>query len=193
MVLEMPFPNINVACDRGRLEARLHRGQVNLSPIVCDEDAIGWSRFWLTDGDHKLITQSEHSGAGCRIVLCVTVTKLMGRTFLDPINGYGVSHEEASTGLVDGAVLIVAFHAGILCASNLPVKLSLVTNLSYLVCVNWKRLLAGANPGLQNRRVAGNPVTDGFDPHSLPPFVSNELPGFRLRLRVRPRAKISLL
>ena len=24
-------------------------------------------------------------------------------------------------------------------------------------------------PGLQNRRVAGNPVTGGFDPHSLPP------------------------
>ena len=25
---------------------------------------------------------------------------------------------------------------------------------------------------LQNRRVAGNPVTDGFDPHSLPPFFN---------------------
>jgi len=29
--------------------------------------------------------------------------------------------------------------------------------------------------GLQNRRVAGNPVTGGFDPHSLPPFVFNWL------------------
>jgi len=30
---------------------------------------------------------------------------------------------------------------------------------------------SGDRPGLQNRRVAGNPVTGGFDPHSLPPFV----------------------
>ena len=29
---------------------------------------------------------------------------------------------------------------------------------------------SGDRPGLQNRRVAGNPVTGGFDPHSLPPF-----------------------
>ena len=28
---------------------------------------------------------------------------------------------------------------------------------------------SGDRPGLQNRRVAGNPVTGGFDPHSLPP------------------------
>jgi hypothetical protein len=29
---------------------------------------------------------------------------------------------------------------------------------------------SGDRPGLQNRRVAGNPVIGGFDPHSLPPF-----------------------
>src|SRR5580698_2800686 len=29
---------------------------------------------------------------------------------------------------------------------------------------------SGDRPGLQNRRAAGNPVTGGFDPHSLPPF-----------------------
>jgi hypothetical protein len=30
---------------------------------------------------------------------------------------------------------------------------------------------SGDRPGLQNRRAAGHPVTGGFDPHSLPPFV----------------------
>jgi hypothetical protein len=33
-----------------------------------------------------------------------------------------------------------------------------------------KRMRSGDRPGLQNRRAAGNPVTGGFDPHSLPPF-----------------------
>ena len=37
---------------------------------------------------------------------------------------------------------------------------------------------SGDRPGLQNRREAGNPVTDGFDSHSLPPFVHNELRTF---------------
>ena len=32
---------------------------------------------------------------------------------------------------------------------------------------------SGDRPGLQNRRVAGNPVTGGFDPHSLPPIFNN--------------------
>jgi hypothetical protein len=35
-----------------------------------------------------------------------------------------------------------------------------------------KRMRSGDRPGLQNRRVAGHPVTGGFDPHSLPPFFS---------------------
>jgi hypothetical protein len=30
---------------------------------------------------------------------------------------------------------------------------------------------SGDRPGLQNRRVAGNPVIGGFDPHSLPPIL----------------------
>ncbi len=30
----------------------------------------------------------------------------------------------------------------------------------------------GDRPGLQNRRAAGNPVTGGFDSHSLPPSKS---------------------
>jgi|1185.fasta_scaffold12304_3 hypothetical protein len=34
---------------------------------------------------------------------------------------------------------------------------------------------SGDRPGLQNRRVAGNPVTGGFDSHSLPPFAFNNL------------------
>jgi hypothetical protein len=34
---------------------------------------------------------------------------------------------------------------------------------------------SGDRPGLQNRRVAGFPVAGGFDPHSLPPFIFNEL------------------
>jgi hypothetical protein len=38
-----------------------------------------------------------------------------------------------------------------------------------------KRMRSGDRPGLQNRRVAGFPVTGGFDPHSLPPFVLNKL------------------
>lgn len=33
-----------------------------------------------------------------------------------------------------------------------------------------KRMRSGDRPGLQNRRVADNPVTGGFDPHSLPPI-----------------------
>ena len=36
-----------------------------------------------------------------------------------------------------------------------------------------KRMRSGDRPGLQNRWVAGDPVTDGFDPHSLPPFIYN--------------------
>jgi len=32
---------------------------------------------------------------------------------------------------------------------------------------------SGDRPGLQNRRAAGNPVTGGFDPHSLPPFFNH--------------------
>ena len=32
---------------------------------------------------------------------------------------------------------------------------------------------SGDRPGLQNRRVAGNPVTGGFDPHSLPPLFND--------------------
>jgi hypothetical protein len=34
---------------------------------------------------------------------------------------------------------------------------------------------SGDRPGLQNRRAAGHPVAGGFDSHSLPPFVFNEL------------------
>jgi hypothetical protein len=34
-----------------------------------------------------------------------------------------------------------------------------------------KRMRSGDRPGLQNRRAAGNPVTDGFDSHTLPPVV----------------------
>jgi hypothetical protein len=34
---------------------------------------------------------------------------------------------------------------------------------------------SGDRPGLQNRRAAGNPVTGGFDPHSLPPKLEGEL------------------
>jgi hypothetical protein len=50
-----------------------------------------------------------------------------------------------------------------------------------------KRMRSGDRPGLQNRRVAGFPVTGGFDPHSLPPFVLNKLNVHRADLRVRPR------
>src|SRR5207244_12911458 len=39
-----------------------------------------------------------------------------------------------------------------------------------LSCVR-KRMRSGDRPGLQNRRAAGYPVTGGFDPHSLPPFL----------------------
>ena len=39
-----------------------------------------------------------------------------------------------------------------------------------------KRMRSGDRPGLQNRRVAGHPVTGGFDPHSLPPMHFNCLP-----------------
>jgi len=43
------------------------------------------------------------------------------------------------------------------------------------VTMRWKRMRSGDRPGLQNRRVAGTPVTGGFDPHSLPPIVFNNL------------------
>jgi hypothetical protein len=36
---------------------------------------------------------------------------------------------------------------------------------------------SGDRPGLQNRRVAGHPVTGGFDPHSLPPLLVWLAPG----------------
>jgi hypothetical protein len=35
---------------------------------------------------------------------------------------------------------------------------------------------SGDRPGLQNRRAAGNPVTGGFDPHSLPPLFEQAAP-----------------
>ena len=41
------------------------------------------------------------------------------------------------------------------------------------VTTSWKRMRSGDRPGLQNRRVAGNPVTGGFDPHSLPPVLNS--------------------
>ena len=34
---------------------------------------------------------------------------------------------------------------------------------------------SGDRPGLQNRRAAGNPVTGGFDPHSLPPIFIDKI------------------
>ncbi len=46
-----------------------------------------------------------------------------------------------------------------------------------LSCVR-KRMRSGDRPGLQNRRVAGYPVTGGFDSHSLPPLLFNCLPPF---------------
>jgi hypothetical protein len=36
---------------------------------------------------------------------------------------------------------------------------------------------SGDRPGLQNRRAAGNPVTGGFDSHSLPPFFKKLVSG----------------
>jgi hypothetical protein len=46
---------------------------------------------------------------------------------------------------------------------------------------------SGDRPGLQNRRAAGHPVTGGFDPHSLPPFIFNELGVFVFPLKMRMR------
>ncbi len=40
-----------------------------------------------------------------------------------------------------------------------------------------KRTSSGDGPGLQNRRAAGSPVADGFDPHSLPPFQTCRITG----------------
>jgi hypothetical protein len=39
---------------------------------------------------------------------------------------------------------------------------------------------SGDRPGLQNRRAAGNPVTGGFDPHSLPPIIAPYLTAIAL-------------
>ena len=44
---------------------------------------------------------------------------------------------------------------------------------------------SGDRPGLQNRRMAGNPVIGGFDPHSLPPFVFIDLHRLCARICVR--------
>jgi hypothetical protein len=48
-----------------------------------------------------------------------------------------------------------------------------------------KRMWSGDRPGLQNRRVAGFPVTGGFDSHSLPPF-------FRFSARFESRCGMTL-
>jgi hypothetical protein len=70
---------------------------------------------------------------------------------------------------LDRASLIVVSHAGILSAS----KHAFGNLLSSAESIEWKRMRSGDRPGLQNRRVAGNPVTGGFDPHSLPPFFND--------------------
>lgn len=44
---------------------------------------------------------------------------------------------------------------------------------------------SGDRPGLQNRRAAGLPVVGGFDPHSLPPFIFNNLTANCPRICVR--------
>jgi hypothetical protein len=46
-----------------------------------------------------------------------------------------------------------------------------VMESSSLQSITWERMRSGDRPGLQNRRAAGYPVTGGFDPHSLPPFI----------------------
>ena len=66
-------------------------------------------------------------------------------------------------------------------SANTKVTLYIIDNKG------WKRRCPGGCPGFQNRRVAGFPVTGGFDPHSLPPFVLNKLNVHRADLRVRPR------
>ena len=47
----------------------------------------------------------------------------------------------------------------------------------WLAFVLWKRMRSGDRPGLQNRRAAGQPVTGGFDPHSLPPIYFRVVSG----------------
>ena len=48
---------------------------------------------------------------------------------------------------------------------------------------------------LQNRRAAGYPVAGGFDPHSLPPFVFNNLAvsGWCLRVRSRHENRVAVI
>src|SRR5690348_2176309 len=46
---------------------------------------------------------------------------------------------------------------------------------------------SGDRPGLQNRRVASDGVTDGFDSHSLPPFFLTRSFDSLRSLRISPR------
>ena len=44
---------------------------------------------------------------------------------------------------------------------------------------------SGDCPGLQNRRVASDDVTDGFDSHSLPPFAFNNLHALETQIKLK--------
>ena len=123
-------------------------------------------------------SRSEHWRRGYAVMFFIAITQFMRDTLLQPINVCAVAHEEGPAGLVDRATLVVAFHAGILCASKRVSKDTSANLLTNTESIRWKRLRSGDRPGLQNRREAGNPVTDGFDSHSLPPFVHNELRTF---------------
>jgi len=85
----------------------------------------------------------------------VTVAELMGDTLLHPIKVLvEVEHEEAATGFVERASLVV-FHATIPCASRRASKDVFGNPLNNSESTSWKRMRSGDRPGLQNRRAAG--------------------------------------
>jgi len=65
-------------------------------------------------GDHVLITQREDGGARYAVMGFVAVTKFMRHTLLPITKVCEVAHEDAATGFIDRAALVVVFHAAIL-------------------------------------------------------------------------------
>jgi hypothetical protein len=94
VILQELFPDLFIPINGARLEAAYYRGQIDLFAIIGNEWRGGWMRLRLACGDHTLIAQSEHSEAGCRIMLCIAVAQFMRHTLLHPINGCEIAHKK---------------------------------------------------------------------------------------------------
>src|SRR5271166_3827854 len=93
-------------------------------------------RFRLARRDHVLITQSKRRIAVCAVMFFVTGRTAYVRRATSP--------HRASKNASNGTLVLFA-----------------VCLIAYL-SITWKRMRSGDRPGLQNRWVAGFPVTGGF-------------------------------